>query len=96
MEANGIADNAFQQKLFEGAAPNVGEATGYVTLSDGSTGEAVVRLQKRLAELGYYSGKADGGYGPKMVAAVKKAQADFGMEQTGIADAAFLDVLYTK
>ncbi|MBQ6346636.1 MAG: peptidoglycan-binding protein [Clostridia bacterium] len=89
MEANGIADNAFQQKLFEGAAPNVGEATGYVTLSDGSTGEAVVRLQKRLAELGYYSGKADGGYGPKMVAAVKKAQADFGMEQTGTATSEF-------
>jgi len=89
MEANGIADNAFQQKLFEGAAPNVGEGAGYVTLSDGSTGEAVVRLQKRLAELGYYSGRADGGYGPKMVAAVKKAQADFGMEQTGTATSEF-------
>lgn len=89
MEQNGIADNAFQQKLFEGAAPNVGEATGFVTLSDGSTGEAVVRLQRRLAELGYYNGLADGGYGPKMVAAVKKAQADFGMEQTGTATSEF-------
>ena len=89
MEQNGIADNAFQQKLFEGAAPSVGTGAGYVTLSDGSTGEAVVRLQKRLAELGYYSGRADGGYGPKMVAAVKKAQADFGMEQTGTATSEF-------
>lgn len=89
MEPNGIADNAFQQKLFEGAAPNVGEGAGFVTLSDGSTGEAVVRLQKRLAELGYYSGRADGGYGPQMVAAVKKAQADFGMEQTGTATSEF-------
>jgi len=89
MEANGVADNAFQQKLFEDTAPTVGEGAGYVTLSDGSTGEAVVRLQKRLAELGYYTGRADGGYGPKMVAAVKKAQADFGMEQTGIATSEF-------
>ena len=89
MEPNGIADNAFQQKLFEGAAPSVGEGAGYVTLSEGSTGEAVVRLQKRLAELGYYNGKADGGYGPKMVAAVKKAQADYGMEQTGTATSEF-------
>ncbi len=89
MEQNGIADNAFQQKLFEGAAPNAGEGVGFVTLGDGSAGEAVVRLQKRLAELGYYSGKADGGYGPKMVAAVKKAQADFGMEQTGTATSEF-------
>ena len=89
MEPNGIADNAFQQKLFEGAAPSVGEGAGYVTLSEGSAGEAVVRLQKRLAELGYYNGKADGGYGPKMVAAVKKAQADYGMEQTGTATSEF-------
>lgn len=89
MEPNGIADNAFQQKLYEGAAPNAGEGVGYVTLSEGSSGDAVVRLQKRLAELGYYSGKADGGYGPMMTAAVKKAQVDFGMEQTGIADSDF-------
>ena len=89
MEVNGIADNAFQQKLFEGVAPSAGQGVGYVSLSEGSTGDAVVRLQKRLAELGYYNGKADGGYGPKMTAAVKKAQVDFGMEQTGIADSEF-------
>ena len=89
MEPNGIADNAFQQKLYEGAAPTVGQGVGYVTLAEGSSGDAVVRLQKRLAELGYYSGKADGGYGPMMTAAVKKAQVDFGMEQTGIADSEF-------
>ena len=56
--------------------------------------EAVYRLETRLAELGYYSGKADGGYGPKMVAAVKAAQAAFGLEQTGIADVAFQQHLY--
>ena len=89
MEQNGIADNAFQQKLYEGAAPTVGEALEYVTLSEGSKGDAVVRLQKRMAELGYYNGKADGGYGPMMVAAVKKAQVDFGMEQTGVATSEF-------
>ena len=89
MEQNGIADNAFQQKLFEGVAPNAGEGAGFVTLSEGSKGDDVVRLQKRLSELGYYTGKADGGYGPKMVAAVKKAQVDFGMESTGIATSEF-------
>ena len=89
MEETGIADNAFQQKLYEGAAPNAGEGAGFVTLSEGSKGDAVVRLQKRLAELGYYNGKADGGYGPMMVNAVKKAQVDFGMEQTGIATSEF-------
>ena len=94
MEQNGIADNAFQQKLFEGVAPNAGEGAGYVTLSEGSKGDDVVRLQKRLAELGYYNGKADGGYGPKMVSAVKKAQVDFGMEQSGIATSEFQQRAY--
>jgi len=89
MEQNGIADNAFQQRLYEGAAPTPGQGVDFVTLSEGSKGDAVVRLQKRLAELGYYNGKADGGYGPMMVAAVKRAQVDFGMEQTGVATSEF-------
>ena len=89
MEQTGIADNAFQQKLYEGAAVNASQATGFVTLTDGSTGDAVKRLQSRLKELGYYDGRIDGGFGPMMVAAVKKAQEAFGMEQTGIADSAF-------
>ena len=89
LEQTGVADNAFQQKLFEGAATSAADATGYVTLSNGSTGEAVKRLQRRLQDLGYYKGRADGGYGPMMVEAVKKAQAALGMEQTGIADSDF-------
>ena len=89
MEQTGIADNAFQQKLYEGAAVTPAQAAGYVALSNGSTGDAVKRLQSRLKELGYYDGKIDGGYGPMMEAAVKKAQAAFGLEQTGIADSDF-------
>ena len=89
LEQTGIADNAFQQKLYEGAAPSLSSGAGYPTLSNGSTGDAVKRLQQRLQELGYYNGRADGGFGPMMEAAVKAAQAAFGMEQTGIADSDF-------
>jgi len=63
-------------------------------LQKGSKGDAVVKLQLALREQGYYSGKADGGYGPMMVTAVKAAQAAFGLEQTGIADVAFQQHLY--
>ena len=95
MEANGVADNAFQQKLYEGAAsPAQIQAGSYETLNTSSTGEAVVQLQMRLRELGYYTGKADGGYGPMTESAVKKAQTAYGMEATGIADAAFQTKLY--
>ena len=89
LEQTGIADAAFQQKLYEGAAVKPGQAAGYVPLSNGSVGDAVKRLQARLKELGYYTGRIDGGYGPMMEAAVKKAQAAFGLAETGVADSDF-------
>ena len=94
MEANGIADNAFQQKLFEGVERPVAEEVNYETLNTSSTGELVVNLQLRLRELGYYDGRADGGYGAMTEAAVKKAQKAYGMDQTGVADGAFQQKLY--
>ena len=94
MEANGIADNAFQQKLFEGVERPVAEEVNYETLNTSSTGELVVNLQLRLRELGYYDGRADGGYGAMTEAAVKKAQKAYGMDQTGVADSAFQQKLY--
>jgi peptidoglycan hydrolase-like protein with peptidoglycan-binding domain len=99
MEANGIADNAFQQKLYEGMEPPIPvsseDAANYETLNSSSTGELVVNLQLRLRELGYYDGRADGGYGAMTEGAVKKAQAAYGMETTGIADGAFQSRLYS-
>ena len=95
MEPNGIADNAFQQKLFEGVERPAPEQVVYETLNGSSTGEAVVNLQLRLRELGYYDGRADGGYGPMTEAAVKKAQQAYGMEATGVADGAFQQRLYS-
>ncbi len=98
MEANGVADNAFQQKLFEGApipTPAPADAENYETLNTSSTGENVVKLQLKLRELGYYDGRADGGYGAMTESAVKKAQAALGMEANGIADGAFQSKLYS-
>ena len=54
----------------------------------------MTRLQLALREQGYYDGKADGGYGPMMVEAVKKAQKAFGLEETGIADIVFQQHLF--
>ena len=94
LEQTGVADNAFQQKLYEGAAPVSASETAYPTLRNGSTGENVVKLQLRLRELGYYGGKADGGFGAITESAVKKAQEAFGLEQTGVADDALQQKLY--
>ena len=58
-----------------------------------ATGCGIVSL---VNAVGYLSGKPDGQFGQWTAAAVKEAQKDLGFEQTGVADAAFLDVLYTK
>lgn len=60
----------------------------------GSKGDYVKTIQQALIDQGYLSDSADGIFGKKTAAAVKSAQADFGLEQTGIADDAFQKMLY--
>ena len=62
----------------------------------GSSGEGVIKLQEKLIQLGYLSGNPDGEFGKWTAAAVEQAQKDFGLDATGVADAAFLAVLYSK
>lgn len=61
---------------------------GYESLSVGSKGENVRRLQQALIDQGFLSDKADGAFGKKTAEAVSNAQKEFGMEVTGIADEA--------
>ena len=49
-------------------------STGYITLELGSEGEQVRKLQKRLEQLGYYSGSVDGRFGEGTQAAVMAFQ----------------------
>ncbi|MCR4620951.1 MAG: peptidoglycan-binding protein [Clostridiales bacterium] len=57
----------------------------YVSLQKGSTGENVIRLQTRLSDLGYLSGKIDGIYGNGTKTAVQKFQQKAGLKADGIA-----------
>jgi peptidoglycan hydrolase-like protein with peptidoglycan-binding domain len=57
--------------------------TGAV-LKQGSRGPEVKELQNQLNKLGYSVGTADGEFGPKTAAAVKKFQADKGLEADGV------------
>ena len=74
--------------------PTPAPTTSYSTLQSGSTGSSVMRLQERLIELGYLDDTADGNFGSNTEAAVRAAQADFGMEETGVADHDFQVQLY--
>ena len=52
----------------------------------GSRGDGVAELQQALADRGYLDDAADGDFGPRTEAALMRLQADYGLEQTGVAD----------
>lgn len=64
----------------------------------GDKGDAVLAMKQKLVALGYLSEKATktSSFNGEVQKAVKAAQADFGMDQTGVADSAFLKTLYSK
>ena len=78
------------------AAPTSSATATYTTLKQGSNGEAVKKLQKRLIELGYLSGSADGDYGRATTDAVKAFQKQAGLTADGIAGASTQKAVYSS
>ncbi len=75
---------------------NTAKPTGSTTLKMGSTGAEVTKLQKRLKELGYLKGSADGDFGEATETAVKAFQARHGLAVDGKAGTATLNKLYSS
>ena len=73
--------------------PSLTATPGY--LSTGSKGQMVEDLQRKLQELGYYTGKLDGDYGSGTKRAVEIFQKQHGLEADGIAGAKTLAMLYS-
>ncbi len=72
------------------------ETADYTTLKSGSSGSAVTKLQSRLEALGYFDGVPTGNYSLITTAAVKRFQAEAGLSESGIADAATQSALYSS
>ena len=66
-----------------------------VTLREGDSSAAVKAMQKRLKELGYLSGSADGAYGQATKAAVIAFQTANGIKADGKAGTTTLNLLYS-
>ncbi|MEA5013542.1 MAG: peptidoglycan-binding protein [Candidatus Limiplasma sp.] len=62
------------------------QTESYQPLQYGDQGEDVSRIQQRLTDLGYYSGKVSGNFLDGTRAAVMRFQKDYGLKETGIAD----------
>ena len=105
MSVTGVVDGVATKYLFElgepvrptaAPTPSPTPARTYETLEVGSSGDAVKDLQNALIDHGFLTGSADGKYGNATATAVKAAQATFDMEETGIADNALQQKLFSK
>ncbi|MCQ2386947.1 MAG: spore cortex-lytic enzyme [Clostridia bacterium] len=76
---------AFGAIMFSFSANKNIEPTMALTLKQGSTGEKVKTMQKKLKNWGYYTGAVDGIYGAKTVSAVKYFQRRNKLTVDGIA-----------
>jgi peptidoglycan hydrolase-like protein with peptidoglycan-binding domain len=92
LTADGIVgagtDAAIQQRLTPAPTP---AASGTIRLND--TGEQVSVLQRRLTELGYFSGPVTGTFGPLTQTAVISFQQATGLTADGIVGAGTADAL---
>ena len=93
LKQTGKATSAVQKKLFASHAP---EYSGYITLRRGDENARVKDMQRRLAELNYYSGRHDGYFGKNTYEAVRAFQRKVGLEATGVADPTTLKELYSS
>ncbi|MBQ9408833.1 MAG: peptidoglycan-binding protein [Clostridia bacterium] len=96
----GVATSALQLYLFSDSAqpaPVQPTATpnGYGDLSLGSSGQAVVNLQNRLFQLGYYAGMSTGYYDSATAEAVQRFEVAYGRTPTGVATSALQQYLYS-
>ncbi|MBQ8655331.1 MAG: peptidoglycan-binding protein, partial [Clostridia bacterium] len=66
------------------------------TLRRNYTGDDVLSVQKRLKELGYYTGILDGHYGSGTIAAVKAFQEKHGLEADGLAGTQTFTILFSN
>ena len=107
---DGVATVALQQLLFSASAPAAAtQATsappaptdapaqpeGPRTLQKGMNGDDVVALQRRLIELGYLTGTADGDFGGGTEQAIRAFQQAAGYSQDGVATPALQDFIFS-
>ncbi len=106
LTADGLAGSATQTKLYSADAlakdatvststPDPIATPPVETVRQGDEGEAAKTVQKRLKDLGYLSGAADGKFGSASVAALIAFQKRHGLEQDGVAGSATRTLLFS-
>lgn len=92
----GAADGSTQLRLYEGEPLLWQDFIDGSISSVGMSGDHVRRLQLRLKDMGYFTGKCTGRYGEATQQAVSHFQDMNNLENTGEADAETCMVIYSK
>lgn len=101
---SGVRDENLRALLYDqgtyiqGAGKTYAEFLGIAEgdLGRGSSGDAVMDLQYRLSDLGYYGGEADGVYGDATIDAVMQLQEDMGILASGICTSDMQQMIYSN
>lgn len=88
---DGVADVAVLEELFA-----VKDGCVWQKMSLGDSGSEVIRLQNRLATLGYLAGARDGAFGGQTRIAVRAFQYAAGLPEDGIADEQMQTLLFSS
>ena len=97
--ASGMLSQEMQDFLLSDLAPSFSQVeviASYKTLSPGDRNNAVLRMQRRLIELGYGKGNPNGGYGNATANAVRIFQQIHGLEPDGIASPYMQAIMYDE
>lgn len=94
LEPTGIADASTLMRLYEGGSISYGEFVNSQCAAKGDSGAKVKSLQKRLNELGYFTGDSTGAYGDNTARAVTRFQRDNGLSETGSVDPTTYEALF--
>lgn len=79
------SSSSSSSSLGQGSGKSSGTSSKPTSWSKGSNDDEVIKIQERLAELGYYDGAIDGIFGDKTDAAFRAFQAAAGLTVDGIA-----------
>lgn len=95
LDADGIVGESTREQLYAGSAqPAPATVTPSAAPAFAGQGATTSDVQRRLKELGYYTGDVDGIAGPATTAAVKHFQRQHGLDVDGIVGPATLAALF--
>ena len=92
----GVADGATLMRLMADSPITWTDFLTEMSAGEGDTGLNVYVLQRRLTQMGYFTGSCTAVYGELTSLAVRRFQQDNGLEQTGRADPSTWAAIYSR